>query len=90
MLDQYVNSEALITRADELGYRVSDAEVLQAMCEIPAFQVDGKCDTAHAVAVLRAQGRSILEIEGTVPARRENAAARLGDFHARASRPPRK
>src|SRR6516165_10840255 len=47
VLDQYVNSEALITRADELGYRVSDAEVLQAMCEIPAFQVDGKCDTAH-------------------------------------------
>jgi peptidyl-prolyl cis-trans isomerase D len=64
VLDQYVNSEALITRADALGYRVSDAEVLQAMCEIPAFQVDGKCDTAHAVAVLRAQGRSILEIEG--------------------------
>jgi peptidyl-prolyl cis-trans isomerase D len=63
VLDQYVNSEALITRADELGYRVSDAEVLQAMCEIPAFQVDGKCDTAHAVAILRSQGRSILEIE---------------------------
>jgi peptidyl-prolyl cis-trans isomerase D len=63
VLDQYVNSEALITRADELGYRVSDAEVLQAMCEIAAFQVDGKCDTAHAVAILRSQGRSILEIE---------------------------
>jgi peptidyl-prolyl cis-trans isomerase D len=64
VLDQYVNSEALITRADDLGYRVSDAEVLQAECEIPAFQVDGKCDTAHAVAVMRAQGRSINEIEG--------------------------
>jgi peptidyl-prolyl cis-trans isomerase D len=64
VLDQYVNSEALITRADDLGYRVSDAEVLQAMCEIPAFQVDGKCDTAHAVAILRSQGRSIVEIEG--------------------------
>ena len=63
VLDQYVNSEALITRADDLGYRVSDAEVLQAECEIPAFQVDGKCDTAHAVAVMRAQGRSINEIE---------------------------
>jgi peptidyl-prolyl cis-trans isomerase D len=63
VLDQYVNSEALITRADDLGYRVSDADVLQAECEIPAFQVDGKCDTAHAVAVMRAQGRSINEIE---------------------------
>jgi peptidyl-prolyl cis-trans isomerase D len=63
VLDEYVNSEALITRADTLGYRVSDADVLQAECRIPAFQVDGKCDTAHAVAVLRAQGRSPLEIE---------------------------
>ena len=63
VLDEYVNSEALITHADDLGYRVSDAEVLQAECEIPAFQVDGKCDTAHAVAVMRAQGRSIVEIE---------------------------
>src|SRR5277367_5090451 len=64
VLDQYVNSEALITRADDLGYRVSDAELLKAECEIPAFQVDGKCDPAHAVAVLRAQGRSPMEIQG--------------------------
>ncbi|MHB8475506.1 MAG: SurA N-terminal domain-containing protein [Steroidobacteraceae bacterium] len=63
VLDQYVNSEALLTRADALGYRVSDADVLQAECQIPAFQVEGKCDLAHAVAVLRAQGRSPLEIE---------------------------
>jgi peptidyl-prolyl cis-trans isomerase D len=63
VLDEYVNSEALVTRADALGYRVSDAELLQAECQIPAFQVEGKCDYAHAVAVLRAQGRSIPEIE---------------------------
>jgi peptidyl-prolyl cis-trans isomerase D len=63
VLDDYVNSEALVTRADALGYRVSDADVLQAECQIPAFQVDGKCDTVHALAVLRAQGRSPAEIE---------------------------
>src|SRR3984893_5224702 len=63
VLDDYVNSEALITRADALGYRVSDAEALDAECRIPAFQVDGKCDPAHAMAMLRAQGRSPLEIE---------------------------
>ena len=63
VLDDYVNSEALITRADALGYRVSDAEVLDAECRIPAFQVDGKCDPAHAMAMLRSQGRSPLEIE---------------------------
>jgi peptidyl-prolyl cis-trans isomerase D len=64
VLDEYVNSEALITRADDLGYRVSDQELLDAMSQVPIFQVDGKFDKAHAVAVLRAQGRSIPEIEG--------------------------
>jgi peptidyl-prolyl cis-trans isomerase D len=63
VLDEYVNSEALVTRADALGYRVSDQELLQAMSQVPIFQVDGKFDYSHAVAVLRAQGRSIPEIE---------------------------
>ena len=44
VLDDYVNSEALVTRADELGYRVSDGELLDAMAQMPAFQVDGKFD----------------------------------------------
>ena len=52
-----------MTRVDALGYRVSDQELLKAMAKIPAFQVDGKFDQAHAVAVLKAQGRSIAEIE---------------------------
>jgi peptidyl-prolyl cis-trans isomerase D len=63
VLDEYVSSEALVTRADALGYRVSDQELLQAMAQVPVFQVDGKFDYAHAVAVLRSQGRSIPEIE---------------------------
>ena len=64
VLDEYVNSEALVTRADELGYRVSDSELLSEMSHVPAFQVDGKFDQAHALAVLNAQGRSVAEIEG--------------------------
>ncbi|HSZ09661.1 MAG TPA: SurA N-terminal domain-containing protein [Steroidobacteraceae bacterium] len=64
VLDEYVNSEALVTRADDLGYRVSDDELLAEMSKIPAFQVDGKFDQAHALAVLNAQGRSVSEIEG--------------------------
>jgi peptidyl-prolyl cis-trans isomerase D len=66
VLDEYVNTEALVTRADELGYRVSDAELLQAMSQVPQFQVDGKFDKLHAIAVLRAQGRSIAEIENLI------------------------
>jgi peptidyl-prolyl cis-trans isomerase D len=63
VLDQYVNTEAVVTRADALGYRVSDQELLAEMAKIPAFQVDGKFDKAHAMAVLRAQNRSVAEIE---------------------------
>jgi peptidyl-prolyl cis-trans isomerase D len=64
VLDEYVNSEAVVTRADELGYRVSDDDLLKEMSKVPAFQVSGKFDMAHAVAVLKAQGRSVAEIEG--------------------------
>jgi peptidyl-prolyl cis-trans isomerase D len=64
VLDEYVNTEAMVTRADDLGYRVSDSELLAEMSRVPAFQVDGKFDQAHALAVLNAQGRSVAEIEG--------------------------
>jgi peptidyl-prolyl cis-trans isomerase D len=63
VLDDYVNSEALVTRADELGYRVSDSELLAEMAKVPALQTDGKFDYAHALGVLKAQGRSPAEIE---------------------------
>jgi len=66
VLDDFVNSEALVTRADELGYRVSDAELIKAMSQIPALQVNGKFDMAYAVAVLKAQGRSVAEIEALI------------------------
>ncbi len=64
VLEQYVSSEALVTRADDLGYRVSDTELLAEMAKVPALQVDGKFDYGHALAVLNAQGRSPAEIEG--------------------------
>jgi peptidyl-prolyl cis-trans isomerase D len=84
VLDQYVNSEAVVTRADELGYRVTDAELLKAMAQVPAFQIDGKFDEAHAIAVLRAQGRSISEIEGLfrrdVKLRQLDSALTLSSF----------
>jgi parvulin-like peptidyl-prolyl isomerase len=59
VLDDYVNSEALVTRADDLGYRVSDQRIAAGHgARFRRFQVDGKFDYAHAVAVLNAQGRS--------------------------------
>jgi peptidyl-prolyl cis-trans isomerase D len=84
VLDEYVSSEALFTRADLLGYRVSDQELLSAMSQVPLFQVDGKFDKAHAVAVLRSQGRSIPEIEGLfrrdVKLRQLDSALNLSSF----------
>lgn len=66
VLESSVSIEALILRLQDLGYRVSEADLLKAMAQIPAFQVDGKFDTAHAVAVLKAQGRSIPEVESMI------------------------
>ena len=84
VLDDFVNSEAVVTRADDLGYRVSDAELLREMSKVPAFQVNGKFDQAHAVAVLKAQGRSVAEIENLfrrdVKLRQLDSALTLSSF----------
>ena len=61
-----MNSEALVTRADDLGYRVSDQQLLTEMSHIPQLQVDGKWDLAHALAMLKAQGRPIAQIEDMI------------------------
>jgi peptidyl-prolyl cis-trans isomerase D len=66
VLEEYVNSEALVTRADDLGYRVSDQQLLAEMSRIPQLQVDGKWDLAHALAMLKAQGRPIAQIEDMI------------------------
>jgi peptidyl-prolyl cis-trans isomerase D len=66
VLEEYVNSEALVTRTDDLGYRVSDQQLLTEMSRIPQLQVDGKWDLAHALAMLKAQGRPIGQIEDMI------------------------
>jgi peptidyl-prolyl cis-trans isomerase D len=63
VLSEYIGNEALQTRVEALGYRVLDEDLLKAMAQIPAFQVGGKFDMAYAIAVLKAQGRPIGEIE---------------------------
>jgi len=66
VLDDFASGEALISRAEDLGYRVSDEELLKEMAHIPAFQVAGKFDKDHAIATLRAQGRDVAEIEAQI------------------------
>ncbi|HUX74645.1 MAG TPA: SurA N-terminal domain-containing protein [Steroidobacteraceae bacterium] len=66
VIESFVDDEALISRLQAQGYRVSDAEVLAAESQIPAFQVNGKFDEEHAVALLKAEGRSIPQIESMI------------------------
>src|ERR1700689_2840941 len=66
VLEEYVNSEALVTRADDLGNRVPDPQLLPGRSHIPQLQVDGKWHLAHALAMLKAQGRPIGQIEDMI------------------------
>jgi len=58
VLDEYVNSEALVTRADDLGYRVSDGELLAESPKVPAFQSRWKFDQGACAGGPQPQGRS--------------------------------
>lgn len=63
VLDNYISRELLVQRANDLGYRVSDRELVKALSEIEALQVDGKFDPDRYKALLRSQGRSEVEFE---------------------------
>ena len=63
IIDEYVRRELLVQRAGELGYRVSDQELAEALARIPALQVDGVFSRDRYAALLRAQGRSEAEFE---------------------------
>jgi len=56
--------DALITqRTHDLGYRVTDADVQQAILNEPAFQIEGKYSAAAAKATLQQAGLSIDQFE---------------------------
>jgi peptidyl-prolyl cis-trans isomerase D len=58
LLEAFVRNELLMQHATQLGYRVSDQQVMKAYEEIPQFQVDGKFSQEAAVRLLQAQGIS--------------------------------
>jgi peptidyl-prolyl cis-trans isomerase D len=63
ILEDFISRELLVQRAGELGYRVSDRELAEALANIPALQVDGVFSRDRYAALLRAQGRSEAEFE---------------------------
>ena len=63
LMEQFIRRELLVQRAGELGYRVSDRELAEAVAAIPALQVDGKFSRDRYAALLRSQGRSETDFE---------------------------
>jgi peptidyl-prolyl cis-trans isomerase D len=63
ILDDFIRRELLVQRAGQLGYRVSDRELAEALARIPALQVDGVFSRDRYAALLRAQGRTEADFE---------------------------
>jgi len=56
VLDQAVQAELLRQRTGKLGFQATDAEVLEAIRQVPAFQVDGRFSPDAYHAALRSIG----------------------------------
>jgi peptidyl-prolyl cis-trans isomerase D len=56
VLETMVLRKLVLQRAEEGGYRVSDARVEQAIRDTPGFQVDGRYSEDVALSLLRAEG----------------------------------
>ncbi len=63
ILDQFVRQSLLEQRAEDLGYRVSDAALAQRVMEMPEFQVDGKFSKDRYNALIRGSGMSEAQFE---------------------------
>lgn len=63
LVEEFIQRELLVQRAHELGYRVSDHRMVDALAQIETLQVDGKFSPDRYKALLRSQGRSEVEFE---------------------------
>lgn len=63
LLDQFVRETLLTQRAEEFGYRVTDAALAKRVMEIPQFQVDGKFSKDRYNALVRSSGLTEAQFE---------------------------
>jgi peptidyl-prolyl cis-trans isomerase D len=75
ILSEFIRQELLMQRTEELGYRVSDRDLVEALNGIPALQVDGQFSRDRYAALLRQQGRTEAQFEDQF--RRDLEAAQL-------------
>jgi len=66
LLEGYVRNALITQRTHELGYRISNEQVLQAVRSEPAFQLDGKYSPEVARARLSQAGISVDNFEADV------------------------
>ena len=71
VLDEMIMREVMLQRANEAGYRISEARVEQSIREEEAFQIDGEYSEAVALALLRDNG---LTVDGFKRSQREQLA----------------
>ncbi len=75
LMDEYVRQKLLTQRARELGYNVSDVELLKRLAEIPAFQADGKFSGDRYKVVL--QANNLVEVQYEADLKTDIMAAKL-------------
>lgn len=63
LLDEHIRAKLLTQRAEELGFRVSDAQIAATVMGFTELQVDGQFSRDRYAAVLRAQGRTEAQFE---------------------------
>jgi len=63
LLEDFIRRELLVQRVGELGYRVSDRDLVGELASIPALQVDGQFSRDRYAALLRSQGRTEADFE---------------------------
>jgi peptidyl-prolyl cis-trans isomerase D len=64
ILDQLVSQQILLQKARDLGFRVSDSQLQQAIAELPVFQENGRFSAERYRQLLAAQNMSPLFFEG--------------------------
>ena len=75
LLEDFIRRELLVQRATDLGYRVSDRDLVEELATIPALQVDGQFSRDRYAALLRSQGRTEADFEAEF--RRDLAISQL-------------
>ena len=63
VLEELINEALIAQRTDQLGYRVSEADLLQAIRAVPAFQVGGHYSPQAAEDALTEAGISLSQFE---------------------------